>query len=96
MKLNKIIAITLLTLGLTASVAQAKHHRHHGPRACPSTVFRTGFGFSVGTPIVYRPVTYARPCYYRCRPVVIAPVAPIRPHVGFSFGSSRVGFGFSI
>lgn len=86
MKFTKLMLSALAILGLTASVAQARHHRHHGPRV--------SFGFNVGRPM-YRPV-YVAPCY-SCRPMYAAPVvyAPyVRPSVGVSFGSGPVSFGF--
>ena len=60
----------LAILGLAASVAQARPHRHHGPRV--------SFGFNFGRPMVYRPV-YAAPCYGGyCTPVYAAPVVYTR------------------
>ncbi len=91
MNFNKIALITLTALGLTASLAQARHGRrhNHGPRF--------SFGMQVGAPmapVVYQTPVYVRPC---CQPVVYhAPVVVAQPRVGFSFGSGRVGFGFSI
>ena len=93
MKFNKFMLSALAILGLTASVAQARHHRHHGPRISfgPSITLRTGFN-------VARPMF--RPCY-SCRPmmapVYVAPVACtscVRPSFGVSFGSGPVNFGF--
>jgi hypothetical protein len=92
MKFNKLMLSALAILGLTASVAQARHHRHHGPRV--------SFGFNVGRPM-YQPAYVAAPCYggyCAAAPVyVAAPVACTsceRPSFGVSFGSGPVSFGF--
>lgn len=92
MKFIKLIVSVLAILGLTASVAHARYHRHHhgGPRV--------SFGFSVGRPM-YQPAYGAR-CYggYCAVPVYVA--APIactscaRPSFGVSFGSGPVSLGF--
>ncbi len=93
MNVKNLLLVTLAALSATAGVTQAKHRRHHGPRM--------SFGFSVGTPVVAAPVVY--PVSYAqprcaCRPAYYyhAPIVRVRPHLGFSFGSGNVGFGFSI
>jgi hypothetical protein len=92
MNVKKLLLVTLAALAATAGTIQAKrHHRHHGPRM--------SFGFSVGTPMVAAPVaypvSYAQPCC-ACQPAYYYAPVRVRPHVGFSFGSGPVGFGFSI
>jgi|GEM_PF-2592728 hypothetical protein len=94
----KYVIISLIALGLTSALAQARPHfrRHHhgGPRV--------SFGFSVGrpayAPVVYRPYCYAAPCGYYCAPVapVIYEVPVERPRFGFSFGTGGTSFGFSV
>ena len=89
MKFNKLMISVLAILGLTASVAQARPHRHHGPRV--------SFGFNLGRPMAYRPVYAAPCCGGYCAPVYAAPVVYtpyVRPSLGVSFGSGPVNFGF--
>ena len=78
MKFNKLMISVLAILGLAASVAQARPHRHHGPRV--------SFGFNFGRPMAYRPVYAA--------PVVYTPYVRPSLGVSFGSGPVSFGFGF--